>query len=567
MRKPRILKPGDGTSTGARQAQPGAAEDVVVVGAGAAGLTAAYFAAQAGAQVLVLERTREAGKKILMSGGSRCNILPLVADLDTDFFTESSRSALRAAFATWTLEGAKEWLEDDIGLALELEEANAKWFPASNSSRDVRDALVAACRRAGVQFRYDSSLEGLEQCSSSKSSRSSSSDDVGDNDGRNGDSSSNSSSRNSSSSGTEVGAAGDAGQIEIGGSRGANTGGKGKRKRVTGGGAERCDWVCRLAGGTGVRARTVVLATGGLSFPAVGTDGTGHRIVAKLGHSLAQPYAALTPLLGRHPGGEQLAGLTLPSVKLSAHRAAPAPAADDASGASGSGEGGGPGGGKKAKGKGGNKGGGGGASVAVAQRGGFLFTHKGYSGPAVLDLSHRAVVALERGETPPVIRANWTGDAPEDWDARLRQGGPALVATLLQRGGLKERLALALCSALGITGRTAAQLRKEERAALVSALTAYPLDLTGHEGYKKAEVTGGGVPLNQINCRTGESTVLPGLFLCGEIVDVFGRIGGFNFLWAWISGRAAGLGAAAAAAEAAAVTGAAAERLPVRGEP
>lgn len=114
-----------------------------------------------------------------------------------------------------------------------------------------------------------------------------------------------------------------------------------------------------------------------------------------LGHSLARPYAALTPLTGQHPGGAQLAGLSLAAVRLSAHRA-PQPAAPQNSGGDSSGEGGGGGGKKGARG-----GRGGRAAVAVSPRGGFLFTHKGYSGPAVLDISHHAVVALDRGEPRP----------------------------------------------------------------------------------------------------------------------------------------------------------------------
>lgn len=76
------------------------------------------------------------------------------------------------------------------------------------------------------------------------------------------------------------------------------------------------------------------------------------------------------------------------------------------------------------------------------------------------------------------------------------------------------------------------------------------MQYSGHEGYKKAEVTGGGVPLNEVNCRSMESRTLPGVHLCGEVLDVFGRIGGFNFLWAWVSGRLAGLGAVATVASA-----------------
>ena len=96
--------------------------------------------------------------------------------------------------------------------------------------------------------------------------------------------------------------------------------------------------------------------------------------------------------------------------------------------------------------------------------------------------------------------------------------------------------------------RKLSELKKGERAALVQVLTQYSLPVDAHEGYAKAEVTGGGVPLNELNCSTMESRLLPGVYVCGELADVFGRIGGFNFYWAWVSGRLAGLAAAEAAA-------------------
>lgn len=143
-------------------ATPAREYDVVVVGAGAAGLTAAHFAShREGSRVAVLERTKEAGKKVLMSGGSRCNILPAHVSLQDDYFTESSLSALRAVFASWSLEECLDWLTVDLGLELHLEAADNKYFPASNSAREVRDKLVEACATSGVTFRYDSSLVKL----------------------------------------------------------------------------------------------------------------------------------------------------------------------------------------------------------------------------------------------------------------------------------------------------------------------------------------------------------------------------------------------------------------------
>lgn len=137
-----------------------------------------------------------------------------------------------------------------------------------------------------------------------------------------------------------------------------------------------------------------VLATGGKSFPKLGTDGVGYRLLSHLGHSLCSPYPALTPLLGPHPGGAQLAGLSLYSVQLTCVR----PEVESRHP---------PEGGSSASVEGGNKGSRGGQRrrrqqrAVLAQRSAMLFTHRGFSGPAVLDLSHHVIKEMERGEAVP----------------------------------------------------------------------------------------------------------------------------------------------------------------------
>jgi predicted Rossmann fold flavoprotein len=175
--------------------------------------------------------------------------------------------------------------------------------------------------------------------------------------------------------------------------------------------------------------------------------------------------------------------------------------------------------------------------------GGFLFTHKGYSGPSVLNLSHLCVRPRE-GERQRIY-ARWTEWDAEAWDRRLRQGEGTVVAGLRER--LPARLAEALLTDAGVPAETLlSQLKREERRRVVEALTKLELPWTGDEGYSKAEVTGGGVALSEIDPRTLESRRCPGLYLCGEMLDAFGPIGGYNFAWAWSTGRAAGLGAAGA---------------------
>ena len=140
----------------------------------------------------------------------------------------------------------------------------------------------------------------------------------------------------------------------------------------------------------------------------------------------------------------------------------------------------------------------------------------------------------------------WSPQSAAEWDERLlERGNGSAVLTLLRRE-LPTRLADRLLAEAEIPpARLLSQLRKDERQRLVRLLTRYPLPWTGDEGYKKAEVTGGGVALAEVEPRTLESRRSPGLFLCGEILDAFGPIGGFNFMWAWATGRAAGIGAAA----------------------
>jgi len=402
---------------------------IVVIGAGAAGCMAAIFAARAGARVLLLERTRDGGRKILISGGGRCNVLPSRMD-PGQYFTASSRNSLKKILLSWPLVEQHRFFEEDAGLPLVLEEESGKLFPESNRARDVRDGLLEMARRAGAGLRFQTYVVGLDP-------------------------------------------------------------------PVDGNGS----WRVRLEGGEAIEAARVVIATGGLSVPQTGSDGTGMRIVRQLGHTLNETYAALTPLTTDPPVHAHLAG-----VSLTAHLEAPL------------------------------------ERGTLQAEGGFLFTHRGYSGPSVLDVSHAAVRAARPADQP--VFARWTALDAGGWERLLLERASGTVLALLRRH-LPARLADTLLAEAGIDeARTLPQLRRDERARLVEALTRYRLPWTGDEGYKKAEVTGGGVPLGEVDPRTLESRVAPGLFLCGEILDCFGPIGGYNFCWAWATGRAAGLGAA-----------------------
>jgi len=261
-------------------------------------------------------------------------------------------------------------------------------------------------------------------------------------------------------------------------------------------------WEVKLDGAPDLMAWAVILATGGLSVPRTGSDGIGLRIARELGHTIHETYPALTPLTADPAVHASLAGISL-SVRLEA----PTPRG------------------------------------RFTSEGGFLFTHRGYSGPSVLDLSHFAVQSAEVDRQPLLVQ--WTEADRSAWDERLQQPGTGTVSSLIKRS-LPDRLAEVLITEAGVDPtRELAQLRRDERLRLTEVLARYPLPWTGDEGYKKAEVTGGGVLLAEVDPRTMESRMQSGLFLCGEILDAFGPIGGYNFAWAWSTGRAAGLGAAA----------------------
>ena len=403
---------------------------MVVVGAGAAGIVAAGFAARAGARVQLVERTKDGGRKILISGGGRCNILPSEVD-PARYVTGSSPHILKQLLRSWPLEGQRSFFEEELGIPLKLEAESGKLFPVSDRARDVRDGLLDWARKQGAEITFGVTVIGIRP---------------------------------------QAGAA-------------------------THDSRPMTRWIITTDLGE-MGAEKVILATGGLSVPNTGSDGTGLKILELLGHTIHPTYPALTPLTLTPHRYASLAGISLPVTIRD-----------------------------------------GDGKHAFRTSGGFLVTHRGWSGPAALNVSHLA-------RTGAVLFVSWGTLTRADWERELT-GGSRLVANVL-KAHLPERLAEVLLAESGVPAdRTVAQLRKEERRSLLSALCAWPLPYTGDEGYKKAEVTGGGVALGEIVPQTMESRIHPGLFICGEALDVFGPIGGYNFHWAWATGRQAGMGAAA----------------------
>jgi predicted Rossmann fold flavoprotein len=398
---------------------------IVVVGAGAAGLVAAIFASSNREPVMLIERTRDGGRKILISGGGRCNVLPAALE-PRRFVSDSPAPLVQRFLRSWHLDAQRAFFEEDVGVPLEFEADSRKWFPVSNRARDVRDGLVSLARRSGVEFMFDTELRELDA-------------------------------------------------LQPGWRVTTNRGAMG--------------------------ARAVVLATGGLSVPTTGSTGTGLQLARALGHVVHETYAALTPLVAAPARHAHLSGVSLDATVTAQS-----------------------------------------ARDSVQAQGGFLFTHRGYSGPSILDVSHAAVRSAAAGNGRATVRVRWCSIGAEQWERELT-GGSGRIVSIVSRH-LPERLAAQLTAEAGLPlERRSAELRREERIRLVENLVRYELPWTGDEGYRKAEVTGGGVALDEVDPRTLESRRHGGLFLCGEMLDAFGPIGGHNFAWAWATGRLAGLGA------------------------
>jgi predicted Rossmann fold flavoprotein len=254
-----------------------------------------------------------------------------------------------------------------------------------------------------------------------------------------------------------------------------------------------------------LHARRVVLATGGRSVPTTGSDGHGYALAQRLGHTVTtRILPALVPLLVE-PGHlvTRLAGLTVPAT-LTVERAS----------------------GKR----------------LVSCTGSTLCTHRGLSGPAVLDVSRHWLHARLDAPDARLVVSWLPGERVETVDRMLLELGAASPGRFLARR-MPERLARALCAEAGVEpGAPGRSLTREQRRALATAVAAMMLPVTGDRGFTHAEATAGGVPLAELRLETMESRIVPGLHVCGELCDVDGRIGGFNFAWAWASGFVAGLG-------------------------
>jgi predicted flavoprotein YhiN len=432
-----------------------AARHVLVVGAGAAGLTAAIRAGQSGARVTLLNAHPRVGLKILMSGGTRCNVTHReVTERD---FHGGSPNVVRRVLRAFSADQTVDWFRNQLGVPLKLEETG-KYFPESDDAQTVLDALLAAAGQAGVTLESGARVVRLER---------------------------------GEAGGWRAGIQRVSGSAEFG--EGVARAGETAWPLPSTTPSEWWDGDC------------TVLATGGLSFPRTGSDGTGYALALSLGHTLVPPVPALTPLVAVDPLCRAAQGVTID--------------AELALWVDG--------------------------RVAERGRGSLLFAHFGVTGPAALDLSRhwhaaegrarRVTLSFAPGRSYGALEHEWVSYAAD----HARRGARAWLGERLP-----ERIADILTAESGIGGAAMSQVPRERRTSLLRGLIERDLGVTGTLGYEKAEVTAGGVPLSEVDPSTLESRVTPGLYLCGEILDVEGRLGGFNFQWSWSSGTVAGEAAA-----------------------
>ena len=411
---------------------------IVVIGAGAAGLMAAAAAAARGCDVILLEKSNKLGVKILMSGGTRCNI---THDTDARGITERFGNAARFLQPSVGAFPPTAVVEMFAGLGVPTKvELTGKVFPQSDRALHVRDALERQARTAGAAIRAGCAVTGLQATSSG--------------------------------------------------------------------------WRVMTVDGA-VEADRVIVTAGGMSYPGCGTTGDAYPWLRGLGHSLVPTRPALVPLVGGWEWTRSLSGLTVEDcvATVSPQRPGKRPA-------------------------------------LARRRAPILFTHFGFSGPAAMDVSGSITAAdsfesvrLDLDLLPAVsseaLRAMFSD--------RSRDGGRQRPRNLIAQW-LPRRLAEEIATQAG-ADCTLAELPKIAVRKLIESLKTLPLPIVETRGFPKAEVTAGGVERKEVNPRTMESRIAPGLFIAGEVLDVDGPIGGYNFQAAFSTGRAAGIAASSSGSD------------------
>ncbi|HDZ55026.1 MAG TPA: NAD(P)/FAD-dependent oxidoreductase [Pseudomonas xinjiangensis] len=396
--------------------------DVIILGAGASGLLCAFTAAQRGRRVLVLERANKVGKKILMSGGGRCNFTNNLVEPDN--FISQNPHFCKSALKRYTQWDFIELVERH---GIDYEERKHSQLFCKDSAKDIVAMLLAECEWAGADIRTHCEVESIA---------------------------------------TQTGSA--------------------SRYRIQ---MQQNGQPCTL------ECSSLVVATGALSVPTLGGSGIGYDIARQFGLPLIERQAGLVPFMfsdAMKPFCERLSGLAL-EIEVSC------------------------------------------GGRAFTEN--MLFTHRGISGPAILQISNYwgpgDEVAIDL--LPGVDAANW-----------LLQTKQQLPKSRLKTV-LTQRLAKALVSELQVLwwadqeDTALAEFTDRKLSVIGEQLNRWLLKPSATEGYRTAEVTLGGVATDSISSKTMEAKTQPGLYFIGEVLDVTGHLGGFNFQWAWSSGFTAGL--------------------------
>jgi predicted Rossmann fold flavoprotein len=386
--------------------------DVLIIGAGAAGLMCAIAAGQRGRRVLVVDHANKVGKKILMSGGGRCNFTNTGAT-PSQYLSANPHFA-KSALARYTPADFIELVEKH---RIAYHEKELGQLFCDDSSKQIVRMLLDECAVAGATVE-------------------------------------------------------------------ANCGVQRVRKTPEG-------FSVFTARGE-VHAESLVIACGGLSIPSMGASGFGYELARQFGHVVLPTRAGLVPLTlsGKHQEHYQdLAGVALPAVETRVGK--------------------------------------------QSFRAGLLFTHRGISGPAILQISSY----WQPGHD---LRINLLPDRDAGlWLIELCAERPAAELKTVLGDALPKRLAQRLCEQW-FESRPMRQYREAELTQIGTQLNAWPITASGTEGYRTAEVTLGGVDTDGLSSSTMQSKLVPGLYFIGEVVDVTGWLGGYNFQWAWASGQAAG---------------------------
>ena len=445
--------------------------DVLVIGAGSSGLMAAINAASQGARVLLLEKNKRPGRKLLLSGGGRCNVTNRTSRQDLIAHIPGNGKFLYSALNQFDQDDIIDFFQSR-GVALK-EEDHGRMFPVTNSARTILDTLLAELEALDVTIWYEAPVERLLL------------------------------------------------------DREAN--------RVRG---------VLLASGREVLAPAVVLAVGGRAYPKTGATGDGYAWARAAGHTIERLYATEAPLLSQDSFivDKSLQGVSLRDVAVTVW---------DAAGASGQPNGkgqtdntspaqtanGGPSNSSKAHTPSSP------AKAIVTHQMDMIFTHFGFSGPAILRCSghvNQWLFAHPEADSC-LLTVNFQPNLTQaELSAQAEAGRDKQLLTLLKQW-VPERLALVLCQQLGVAPEIAfKQLTHAQVAKLWQLMTAFPLSATGSQPLEKGFVTGGGVSTKEVNPKTMESKLTQGLFFCGEFLDINGYTGGYNITAAFVTGTIAG---------------------------